>query len=78
MKHMNVFMPGFGANPTIIKATPSAMQKMIGPVRSVSFIMLPSAGLKGFNTVRAFCQMWSKLMPSSRQCADRERRNEYP
>ena len=41
------------------------MQKRIGPVRSVSFIILPSAGLNGFKTVMVFCQMWSKLMPSS-------------
>lgn len=36
--------------------------------------MLPSAGLKGFNTVSAFCQMWSKLMPSSRQCTEGKER----
>ncbi|MEQ2184353.1 Histone-lysine N-methyltransferase setd3 [Goodea atripinnis] len=35
---------------TIIKVTPRAMQKRIGPVKSVSFIMLPSAGFKGFRT----------------------------
>lgn len=55
---------------TIIRVTPSATQKMTGPVRSVSFIMLPSAGLQGFSTVRAFCQMWSRLMPSSGQRAE--------
>lgn len=50
-----------------MRVTPSPTQKMIGPVRSVSFMMLPSAGLEGFSTVRAFCQMWSRLMPSSGQ-----------
>lgn len=50
---------------TIIRAQPRATQKRMGPVRSVSFMMLPSAGMKGFNTVSVFCHMWSKSTPSS-------------
>ncbi len=50
---------------TINSVPPRAMQKRTGPVRSVSFIILPSAGFSGFNTVRVFCQIWSKLMPNS-------------
>lgn len=50
---------------TIKRVAPKAMQKITGPVKSVSFMMLPSAGFIGFSTVRVFCQMWSKLMPNS-------------
>lgn len=44
---------------------PKAKQKTIGPARSVSFMMLPSATFSGWSTVRVFCQMWSKLIPNS-------------
>ena len=44
---------------------PKARQNTMGPARSVSFMMLPSATFMGCSTVRVFCQMWSKLIPSS-------------
>lgn len=37
----------------------------MGPARSVSFIILPSAAFNGCRTVSVFCQMWSKLIPNS-------------
>lgn len=47
------------------KVAPKARQNTMGPARSVSFIMLPSAAFMGWSTVRVFCQMWSKFMPNS-------------
>lgn len=44
---------------------PKARQKTIGPAKSVSFMMLPSATFNGCSTVSVFCQMWSKLIPNS-------------
>lgn len=44
---------------------PNAKQKTMGPARSVSFMMLPSAAFNGWSTVSVFCQMWSKLIPNS-------------
>lgn len=44
---------------------PKARQKTIGPAKSVSFMMLPSATFNGWSTVSVFCQMWSKLIPNS-------------
>lgn len=44
---------------------PKAKQNTMGPAKSVSFMMLPSAAFNGCNTVRVFCQIWSKLIPSS-------------
>lgn len=52
------------------------MQKRMGPVRSVSFMMPPSAGLNGFNTVSVFCHMWSKSIPSSGKSTERMVRSE--
>lgn len=55
----------FLAHPTSSNVAPRAKQKTRGPVRSVSFIMLPSAGFIGFRTVKVFCHICSKLIPSS-------------
>lgn len=44
---------------------PKAKQKTIGPAKSVSFMMLPSATFSGCSTVSVFCQIWSKLIPNS-------------
>lgn len=59
-------------SPTVTKlftrrsVAPKAKQKTMGPARSVSFMMLPSATFSGWSTVRVFCQMWSKLIPNSK------------
>lgn len=50
---------------TSSRVAPKARQNTMGPARSVSFMMLPSATFSGCSTVSVFCQMWSKLMPSS-------------
>lgn len=42
---------------TISNVAPRATQKRMGPVRSVSFMMLPSAGFIGLSTVKVFCHM---------------------
>lgn len=51
---------------------PKARQKTMGPAKSVSFMMLPSATFKGCNTVSVFCQMWSKLIPNSKEKESKE------